>query len=108
MVDMYAKIETEKFRFIRKNQKKLRVEDYMHLWDAINSNNGLKHIRKPIILSSSYKRVLVICINRHGMQRPILKKFERVDLFISFAQNSNWPEIFNKLFNIKTLRINVI
>ena len=34
-VDMYVKVETERFNFIRFNQSKLRSEEYIHLRDAI-------------------------------------------------------------------------
>ncbi|GIY82156.1 helitron_like_N domain-containing protein [Caerostris darwini] len=39
VVDMYAKIESERLRFLRFNQVKLRSEDYIHLRDAIIGNN---------------------------------------------------------------------
>ncbi|KIH43640.1 hypothetical protein ANCDUO_26349, partial [Ancylostoma duodenale] len=35
VVDMYAKIESERLLYIRLNQRKLRVDDYIHLRDAI-------------------------------------------------------------------------
>ncbi|CAF4944016.1 unnamed protein product [Pieris macdunnoughi] len=38
MVDMYAKIEGERLRYLRYNQLKLRAEEYIHLRDAINNN----------------------------------------------------------------------
>ena len=38
VVDMFAKIESERLRFIRFNQAKLRSEDYIHLRDAIVGN----------------------------------------------------------------------
>lgn len=34
IVDMYAKIESERLLYIRLNQKQLRVENYIHLRDA--------------------------------------------------------------------------
>ena len=36
-VDMYVKIETERLTFIRLNQAKLRLEEYIHLRDAIST-----------------------------------------------------------------------
>ncbi|GFY10703.1 helitron_like_N domain-containing protein [Trichonephila clavipes] len=38
MVDMYVKIESERPRYLRCNQQKLRAEEYIHLRDAIVSN----------------------------------------------------------------------
>jgi len=40
LVDMYAKIETERLNFIRHNQSKLRAENYVHLKDAMCKGDG--------------------------------------------------------------------
>ncbi|KAF8770993.1 hypothetical protein HNY73_018457 [Argiope bruennichi] len=53
-IDMYAKIQTERLRFIRLNQKKLRLEDYIHLRDAIINNDNMKQIGKPTILPFTF------------------------------------------------------
>ncbi|EPB66767.1 hypothetical protein ANCCEY_14141 [Ancylostoma ceylanicum] len=39
IVDMYAKVESERLLYIRLNQRKLRVDDYIHLRDAV-ANDG--------------------------------------------------------------------
>ncbi|GIY75899.1 hypothetical protein CDAR_250161, partial [Caerostris darwini] len=58
VVDMYAKIESERLRFLRFNQVKLRSEDYIHLRDAIigknDENLNINNIRNAFILHSSY------------------------------------------------------
>ncbi|XP_054745485.1 uncharacterized protein LOC129249840 [Anastrepha obliqua] len=41
IVDMYAKIETERLNFIRFNQAKLRSEQYIHLQDAIANDDNI-------------------------------------------------------------------
>ncbi|XP_063917052.1 uncharacterized protein LOC135132785 [Zophobas morio] len=38
IVDMYAKVESERLRFLRFNQAKLRSEEYIHLRDAVAGN----------------------------------------------------------------------
>ena len=45
VVDMYAKIESERLLFVRLNQKKLRADDYTHLRDAVanDGNTGWIH-----------------------------------------------------------------
>ena len=45
VVDMYAKIETERLLFLRLNQRKLRSESYEHLKDAIKTDNNNGSIR---------------------------------------------------------------
>ncbi|GFW83292.1 helitron_like_N domain-containing protein [Trichonephila clavipes] len=58
IVDMYAKIESERLRYIKFNQAKLRSEEYIHLRDAIIGNvdatNDINNIGMAYILPSSY------------------------------------------------------
>lgn len=42
LVDMWAKIESEKLLYLRLNQKKLRAEQYIHLKDAISTDKSTK------------------------------------------------------------------
>ena len=55
MVDMFAKIEAERLCFIKKNQSKLRAEQYVHLRDAL-THDGMdpRNIGQPVILPSSH------------------------------------------------------
>ncbi|GFT86759.1 helitron_like_N domain-containing protein [Trichonephila clavipes] len=58
IVDMYAKVESERLRFLRFNQAKLRSEEYIHLRDAvagnIDGNLNPNDIGNAFILPSSY------------------------------------------------------
>ncbi|XP_068992255.1 uncharacterized protein [Neodiprion pinetum] len=48
MVDMYVKIESERLRYLRFNQEKLRAEEYIHLRDAIVNNADAAQIANMI------------------------------------------------------------
>ncbi|XP_026476448.1 uncharacterized protein LOC113382110 [Ctenocephalides felis] len=97
VVDMYVKIESERLRFIKFNQAKLRAEEYIHLRDAVLGNvdamNDISHIGTAYILPSSY-----IGSPRH-MQEYIqdamayVRAYGRPDLFITFTCNPKWDEI---------------
>ncbi|CAD6226373.1 GSCOCG00011892001-RA-CDS, partial [Cotesia congregata] len=93
MVDMYAKIESERLRYLRYNQQKLRAEEYIHLRDAINNNADVAEIGNHVILPSSY-----VGSPRH-MQEYIqdaltfVREYGRPCLFITFTCNPKWPEI---------------
>ncbi|GBP60776.1 hypothetical protein EVAR_41115_1 [Eumeta japonica] len=54
MVDMYAKIESERLLFIRLNQRKLRAEEYIHLRDAIDNDGNAANIGQMVILAATY------------------------------------------------------
>lgn len=93
LVDMYAKIESERLLFLRLNQAKLRASEYIHLRDAVASERDVKDIGQMVILPSSY-----IGSPRHmheyiqdGM--TFVRRFGKADLFITFTCNPNWKEI---------------
>ena len=55
LVDVYAKVETERLLFIKLNQKKLRVENYVHLRDAIiNDAANPREVGQMTILPSTF------------------------------------------------------
>ena len=58
IVDMYAKIETERLLYIRLNQTKLRSEEYIHLRDAVvnDGNVNLNEFEKMVILPATFTR----------------------------------------------------
>lgn len=97
IVDMYAKVESERLRFLRFTQAKLRSEEYIHLRDAvagnIDGNLNPNDIGNAFILSSSYIGSL------RNMQEYIqdamtyVRHYGRPDLFITFTCNPNWKEI---------------
>ncbi|XP_044575138.1 uncharacterized protein LOC123258947 [Cotesia glomerata] len=94
---MYVKIESERLRYLRFNQQKLRAEEYIHLRDAIVNNADTAEIGNSVILPSSY-----IGSPRH-MQEYIqdamtfVREYGRPCLFITFACNPKWPEITSLL-----------
>ncbi|GFY76062.1 helitron_like_N domain-containing protein [Trichonephila inaurata madagascariensis] len=47
-------IESERLRYIHCNQKKLRVEEYIHLRDAVVSEGNVSNVGQLIILPSSF------------------------------------------------------
>jgi len=54
LVDMYATIKTERLLFIRLNQQKLCVDDYIHLKNAVANDGNASNHGKLVILPSTY------------------------------------------------------
>lgn len=54
IVDMYAKIETERLLFIRTNQTKLRAKNYIHLQDALRHDETTGDVGQLVILPSIF------------------------------------------------------
>lgn len=86
IVDMYAKIETERLEFIRHNQRKLRSDEYIHLKDAMINDGNVDNMGKLVILPSTftgsprhmheYAQDAITYVRKHG----------RPDLFITFTR----------------------
>ncbi|XP_065654837.1 uncharacterized protein LOC136081451 [Hydra vulgaris] len=98
IVDMYAKIESERLRCIQNHQQELRAENYIHLRDAIASETNPNELGKRVILPATvtgsprymheYTQDAMTYVRKHG----------RPDLFITFTCNPMWPEIQDYLF----------
>ena len=98
IVDMYAKIETERLLFIRLNQTKLRSEEHVHFRDAIVNDGNATNVGRLTILSSSY-----LGSPRHMHEKPqdaftYVLHYGCPDLFITFPCNPAWDDIQQLLF----------
>ncbi|KAI8779517.1 hypothetical protein BgiBS90_020499 [Biomphalaria glabrata] len=90
IVDMYAKIESERLLFIRLNQKKLRTDEYIHVKDAIENDADPNELGKMVILPSS---VTGSPRHMHVDAMTCVRNSGRPDLFITFTCNPAWSEI---------------
>ena len=102
LVDMYAKIETERLLYIRLNQKQLRAEQYIHLQDAMNVDGNADNIGQQVILPSSFTGSPRYMHQRTQDAMAYVRKFGRPDLFITFTCNPKWEEIQDGLFGGQT------
>lgn len=98
VVDMYAKIESERLRYFSLNQKKLRVEEYAHLRDAISNDHGGDSIGRLTILPSSFTGGPRYMHERTQDAMTYVRNFGTPDLFITFTCNPKWPEILAEFY----------
>ena len=98
MVDMYAKVETERLLYVRINQKKLRSEQYVHLQDALNCDGNAHNVGQQVILPSSFTGSPRYMHQRTQDAMAYVRKFGRPDLFITFTCNPKWKDIQDCLF----------
>ena len=98
LVDMYAKIESERLAYIVSHQKELRVDDYAQIRDSINNDASHGHeLGKMVILSSTFT------VRPRYMQEKLqdaltyVKRYGLPDLFITFTCNPKWAEITAEL-----------
>ncbi|RCN45090.1 hypothetical protein ANCCAN_08900 [Ancylostoma caninum] len=98
IVDMYAKIESERLLYIRLNQKKLRVDDNIHLRDAIANDGDSTDVGRLVILPATFTGS-----PRHMHEYAqdamlYVRTCGRPDLFTTFTCNPEWTEIKDELF----------
>ncbi|XP_016854588.2 uncharacterized protein LOC107983828 [Anolis carolinensis] len=93
IVDMYAKIESERLQYIRFNQSKLRSEEYIHLRDAAKHDGHTKQIGKLTILPSSYTGSPRHMHSYAQDAITYVRQYGRPDLFITFTCNPSWDSI---------------
>ena len=93
LVDMYAKIETERLLFIRLNQKKLRAENYINLRDAVINDGNTSNVGQMVILPSTFTGSPRHMHEYTQDSMTYVRKFGRPDLFITFTCNPKWEEI---------------
>ena len=69
LVDMYAKIETERLAYIVSHRKNLMVDDYAHLLDSINNDaaHGHELVKMVIFFPRLSQVVQVTCKKRRKM-----------------------------------------
>lgn len=97
VVDMYAKIESERLLFIRLNQRQLRSEEYVHLRDAINTDGNVNDIGRMTILPATFTGSPRHMHEYAQDAMTYVRNYGRPDLFITFTCNPNWGEILKCL-----------
>ena len=93
VVDMYAKIESERLLYIRLNQKKLRVEEYIHLRDAVVDDGNTNNLGQLVILPSSFTGSPRHMHEYTQDAMTYVRNYGRPDLFITFTCSPKWEEI---------------
>ena len=97
VVDMYAKIEAERLRFIQKNQNKLQVENYVHLRDAMNNDGNAANVGQLVTLPSSFTGGPCDVHEHTQDAMTCVRNYGRPDLLITFTCNPAWEEVANEL-----------
>ncbi|UYV77690.1 hypothetical protein LAZ67_15001947 [Cordylochernes scorpioides] len=93
IVDMYAKIESERLLYIRLNQVKLRSEEYIHLRDAVVNDGNLRELGKMVILPSTFTGSPRHMHEYAQDAMTYVRAYGRPDFFITFTCNPAWDEI---------------
>lgn len=98
LVDAYACVEQNRLNYLRMNQKKLRVELYSGLHDALNAgDDNAAEVGRKFILPSSFSGGPRQMKLLYQDAMAIVCKYGKPDLFVTFTCNPKWPEITREL-----------
>uniref|UniRef100_UPI00358E4945 uncharacterized protein n=1 Tax=Myxine glutinosa TaxID=7769 RepID=UPI00358E4945 len=93
IVDMYAKIESERLLFIRLHQRQLRAESYAHLKDAVNNDGDVQDMGQLVILPTTFTGGPRYMHEWTQDAMAYVRNYGRPDLFLTFTCNPKWEEI---------------
>ena len=98
VVDMYAKIESERLSFQANQQEALRASSYKGLFDSIDQNKPLDKVGTPMILSPSFVGGPRYMHAKTQDALTYVRVHGRPSLFITMTCSTKWPEIQRELF----------
>lgn len=93
VVDMYAKIESERLLYVCLHQKTLRAESYIHLRDAVANGGNANNLGQLLILPSTFTGSPRHMYEYTQDAMTYVKNYGRPDLFMTFTCNPKWQEI---------------
>ncbi|KAE9523332.1 hypothetical protein AGLY_016280 [Aphis glycines] len=100
LIDIFAKIETERLNCIRNHQKQVRAENYIHLKDAVGSNDvNATDLGQIVVLPSSFTGGPRYMHERTQDAMTYFRVHGHPDLFITFTCNPTWKDIIDALFS---------
>ena len=97
VVDMYAKVQFERLRFIRLNQSQLRAEEYTHLRDQLAVDGNTTNKGRLVVLPSSFTGGPRYMQEKAQDAMAYVRMYGRPCLFITMTCNSKWDEIKREL-----------
>ncbi|XP_073139037.1 uncharacterized protein [Henckelia pumila] len=100
VVNNYVKIETQRLRWIRSNQRNIRSELYQGLQDCLDGGeNNAGNVGHRIVLPSSFSGSPRDMYQRYQDAMTLVQTYGKPDLMITMTCNPNWSEIKNQLYH---------
>lgn len=103
LVDMYAKVETERLLWHKLHQKEIRAELYQGLLDSVQAGDtNAANIGRRVVLAPSFTGGPRQMHKTFQDSMAIVRKFGKPSLFITFTGNPQWLEIKRELLTGQT------
>lgn len=101
IVDQWAKVESQRLRWMQFNQQVIRAELYSSYRDAVlagdDSNVDLGQIGKPTILPATFVGSDRYMCEKYQDAMAICRRYGRPHLFVTMTCNPDWEEIKEQL-----------
>ena len=98
IIDAYAKIESERLQYLRREQGGLRVDSYRDLLETIvNQDEDSRNVGQKVILPSRFCGGPRYMFERQHDAMACVRNFVRPDLFLKVTTNPMWTEILERL-----------
>ncbi|XP_073296895.1 uncharacterized protein [Primulina huaijiensis] len=94
VVDNYVKIETQRLRWIRSNQRDIRSELYQGLQDCLHGGeNNAGNVGTRIVWPSSFGGSPRDMYQRYQNAMTLVQTYGKPDIMLTMTCNPNWNEI---------------
>ena len=81
---MYVKVEEQRLRYIRNNQKELKVDTYSGLADAVAANEH-RQAGRYVVLPATFTGGPRYMHKQYQNAMAIVRKHGKLDLFLTFT-----------------------
>ncbi len=97
VVDMWAKVESERLGFLRREQKILRADEYVNVMDEMADGTNMKNVGKRVILPATFVGGPRYMNEKAQDCMTYVRRYGTPDLFITMTCNPQWEEIKREL-----------
>ncbi|MBW0467308.1 hypothetical protein O181_007023 [Austropuccinia psidii MF-1] len=91
VIDLYIFVESSRLRYIRSNQRQLKVEIYQGITETLEDEGHIDV--KKIILPSTFIGGPRSMLQLYQDAMALVKLYGKPSLFITMIANLRWPEI---------------
>jgi hypothetical protein len=98
VVDQYFKVEGQQLRWVCLNQTTLHADQYKGMVDAMQQDGAnITNFGRMVVFPTTFAGSPRHMNQLYHNSMALVRKFGKLDLFITMTCNPNWPEILHEL-----------
>ena len=104
IVDMFAKVEWQRLKYLQNNQATIRADFYQGVVDALalDATIDAAQVGRRVVLPSTYTGSPRFMHQLYQDAMAIVRNYGKPDLFITFTCNPGWSEITAEILPLQT------